>query len=195
MWYSYRCGFIAFELGSGPLIPGTSPLALVLLVITATNKSCVSSTPGHSMELESLPHLHGRSCFTGSNSSGGLASGNANEPQLGSGPRGLPPSHSLLATCYYLLHAKMPSKMAPSQFVAVSRRRQGVVRQNFANVRADCWAVVATTKRCLSKKGDARHPLEFSRGELSKVPIAYLQPEASLLRHIGSCVAGLGEQR
>ena len=52
-------------------------------------------------------------------------------------------------------------KMAPSRFVAVSRRRQDVIHRDFAQPLDRCCDVVATTKNWFSKKDDARHPLEI----------------------------------
>ena len=69
-------------------------------------------------------------------------------------------------------------KMPPSRFVAVSHRRQDVVRLD------GLLRCCRNKEKTFFEKGNARHPLEFPVNGL----VARLQPEASLLRNIRSDV-------
>ena len=104
------------------------------------------------------------------------------------------PASTPLITCY-VLRSVTCKKTAASRLVAVSRRRQDAVCQDFPNALAGCCDVAATKKKTGFKKGDARRPKEFPHVRLVKNLVARSQPETSLLRNIGSDVDGLGEQR
>ena len=79
--------------------------------------------------------------------------------------------------------------------------RMWYVRRDFPNVLTGCCDVVATKKGdFLFWGGNARHPLKISHERLiekssARRDLAHAQPDASLLRNIGSDVVGLGEQR